>query len=156
MAMLILMIGQMVNVGTGAVGTILTMTAQQKSWFIISGVMLLVNFGLNVMLIPRFGFIGAAVANSLTISGLFIAGLLRVRFSLHLWPYDKRYRKGIVAGCLMAAAGFGFTRAVSLTPLWMILGTAVICASVFAVSLLLQGLDDEDYELLDLVRSRFG
>lgn len=63
LVMLILIIGQLVNSIVGSVGYILQMTGHQlicQNILIVSAIM---NVGLNLVLIPEFGILGAALAS---------------------------------------------------------------------------------------------
>lgn len=62
----ILLIGQCVNVLTGSVGTLMTMTGHQNQAAIIFGVAAIVNIALNAALIPLYGMEGAAIATAAT------------------------------------------------------------------------------------------
>lgn len=63
-ALLILLIGQVVNAFCGSVGIYLNMTGKQKSFQLILVSALILNIVLNYVLIPKFGMIGAAIATS--------------------------------------------------------------------------------------------
>jgi len=60
----VLLIGHMVNCLTGGVGQILSMTGHQKKELSINVIVIMLNVGLNLLLIPKFGIIGAAIATS--------------------------------------------------------------------------------------------
>jgi O-antigen/teichoic acid export membrane protein len=62
--LLILLGGQVVNAMVGPVGLIMTMTGHQNQAGLIFGFGAVVNVALNMLLIPRFGFVGAAVASA--------------------------------------------------------------------------------------------
>jgi len=63
-ALLILLIGQVVNAFCGSVGIYLNMTGKQKIFQLILVSALLLNIILNFILIPKFGMTGAAIATS--------------------------------------------------------------------------------------------
>jgi len=63
-ALLILLIGQVVNTFCGSVGIYLNMTGKQKSFQLILVSALILNIVLNYVLIPKFGMVGAAIATS--------------------------------------------------------------------------------------------
>ena len=66
-ALLILLIGQSVSVMSGSVGFILQMTGKEKIFQNILFLALLVNIGLNILLIPTYGILGAAIASTISI-----------------------------------------------------------------------------------------
>lgn len=154
--LIILAIGQMVNASTGAVGVILTMTGRQKRWFAASVIMFILNVLFNVLLIPIYGFMGAAVATTITVSVLYLYGLFDVKYSLHIWPYDRRYIKGLIAAGITIFVLLVLNQWVNWLPLWTVLITATLSVIVFAGMILFLGLDPEDREFLHTLRSRVG
>ena len=67
LALLILTVGQFINVFMGSVGVIMNMTNRQRLSAIILGFAVIVNVLLNILLIPGYGKTGAAIATTLTI-----------------------------------------------------------------------------------------
>lgn len=151
--LLILTIGQFINIATGGTGAILVMTGRQTLWLRLSLCILVANLVLNLTLVPRWGMIGAAVATALTVGGLFTIGLLIVQRTVHLWPYDRRYLKGIGAALGTAALLFG-VRLLGLPPLSNLLLTTAVAAAGFFGLLLLLGLDPEDRAFIQLLLKR--
>jgi O-antigen/teichoic acid export membrane protein len=66
-ALVILVIGQVVNSSTGPVGFSLTMTGKERIVLIVVGISSVLNVILNLILIPRLGIEGAAISTSITI-----------------------------------------------------------------------------------------
>jgi O-antigen/teichoic acid export membrane protein len=62
--------GQLINIGTGAVGIILTMCGFEKIQKNISLIFLIINFLLNIFFIYYLGVLGAAIALTLTTLGI--------------------------------------------------------------------------------------
>lgn len=152
--LVILAIGQLVNVGTGAVGLILVMVGHQKRWFMISGAAFLANIALNWVLIPRLGLAGAALGTACAISGLFFSGLIQVKHLLGIWPYERRYFKGLLATAL-AAGALLLLRTVPIdSPMFTLLLTATVSSGVFVIVLIVLGLDSEGREFIHLIRAR--
>lgn len=59
-----LLLGGIVNAFTGIVGYLMILTGRERQALAIFAGALLVSIGLNLLLIPRFGAVGAAVASS--------------------------------------------------------------------------------------------
>lgn len=76
-ALVIMLAGQIVNALTGLVGLLMIMTAYQKPELLFNILASVLNIAMNLLLIPRYGIVGAAVATSLT---LIAVNLLRVGF----------------------------------------------------------------------------
>jgi len=64
--LLILLTGQVINAMSGSVGFLMVMTGHQNQAAMILGVSGLINILMNVILIPEFGMIGAAIATAVT------------------------------------------------------------------------------------------
>ncbi|CAK0756137.1 putative Polysacc_synt_C domain-containing protein [Gammaproteobacteria bacterium] len=65
-ALLILALGQFVNTLSGAAALLMTMTGHQIQALRVAGISLVIDFILNILLIPRYGIIGAAIATAIT------------------------------------------------------------------------------------------
>lgn len=152
-ALFILTIGQFINIATGATGTILIMTGRQTAWFRLSMLILAINLALNLTLIPIWGMNGAAVATSVTVGGLFALGLVVVHRIHHIWPYDRRYLKGVLAAAVTAALLVG-VRLLQLESTLNLLVTTLVAAVGFYGLLLLLGLDTEDRTFVESILRR--
>ncbi|MEM9164320.1 MAG: flippase [Cyanobacteria bacterium P01_F01_bin.4] len=67
-ALIILILGQLVNVGAGSVGYLMTMTGHQTQSAWVMGASAVVNVGLNLVGIHFFGIVGAALATALSMT----------------------------------------------------------------------------------------
>jgi len=88
----ILSVGQFVNVATGSVGYLLIMSGHEKlirNNTIISAAL---NLVLNVLLIPRFGIVGAAIASATSLAALNLISAAMVYSSLSIMtlPVPRR------------------------------------------------------------------
>ena len=154
--LVVLSVAQLVNLATGAVGFILVMGGRQNSWLLLSGAALATNIGLSLYLIPRHGLMGAAVAALLSIVGLFGGALLLVRRWEGLWPWDRRYVKGLVAALVTTGALVLANRLPIDSPLIHLLVLCVAAVVVFGGALRILGPDPEDREVMQLVRGKLG
>ena len=73
-SLLILMIGQFINIATGSAGYILMMTGKEKIEAINIVLTLIINIIMNLLLIPEYGIVGAAISTSVS---LVLVNLLR-------------------------------------------------------------------------------
>jgi len=64
----LLVLAQLVNVGSGSVGYLMQMTGHQNQCVYVFGISAILNVILNAILIPTIGTIGAAIATALTMS----------------------------------------------------------------------------------------
>jgi O-antigen/teichoic acid export membrane protein len=157
LALVILAATQVVNVGTGAVGFLLIMTGNQNNWFIISAFSVVINILLNIMMVPEWGLTGASIATGVSISILYLVGLIEVRRVLKLWPYDRRYLKGLFASVLAAVIVILFRGLVShLSESTMAVTALLVSGTTFASVLLMVGFDDEDREFIGIIWRRLS
>jgi O-antigen/teichoic acid export membrane protein len=84
-ALIILAVGQLLNVTTGSAGTILGMTGHEKTLAVIIGCSTLINALLSVFLIPAFGIVGASIAVALSMAASNITQLFFVKKYLNIW-----------------------------------------------------------------------
>jgi O-antigen/teichoic acid export membrane protein len=153
-ALVLLEVGQLVNVGTGSVAPLLVMTGHQNRWVLLSGSFLGLAVAANWLLVPRFGMMGAALSTSLALSGLGISGIVLLKRTLGITPYDRRYLKGIVAAAAGALALF-LLKGAAWGPEWLpVLLHGLLVAGTFGGVLLLLGLDAEDRLFLQLLRNQ--
>jgi O-antigen/teichoic acid export membrane protein len=76
-AMVILILGHMLNIIGGPAGYILNMTGHEKLAFISMAIACIANLGFNLLLIPEYGIAGAAIGMSL---GMLVWNALIVYF----------------------------------------------------------------------------
>ena len=159
-ALMILAWANLVDVGTGMCGTILSMTGHTKLKLVNNIVSISLSIGLNVLLIPRFGIVGAAMSALFVYMALNGIRILQVYYLLRLAPYNKSFLKPI------AAALIAFVTILALKTLMPVHGNilfvaayALVLLGMFAGMIWLMGLSGEDRMLLDRVmqktRSRF-
>ncbi|MES9825020.1 MAG: flippase [Candidatus Thiodiazotropha endolucinida] len=86
-AFYILLIGQAVNAATGPVGFIVSMTGHQMLLAKVQGTSAVINILLNMILIPRYGMVGAAIATAISMTTwnvwllIYVRKILKIRIS---------------------------------------------------------------------------
>ncbi len=155
--LIILAFGTLLNTSTGVCGVMITMTGHTKLTFLNSIISLGVNIFLDVLLIPKWGIVGAALAITLTI---FVTNTLRtiqVYFIHHIGPYDRSFIKPIAAAIITSIiVYFLLIISNSINDLVMaIIGTAILWGSYIALVYLF-GLSEEDRLILNELKERIG
>jgi O-antigen/teichoic acid export membrane protein len=84
----ILALGQLVNVATGSVGVLLVMTGHEKLMRNIVAASAVLNLLGNLVLVPRYGAIGAAASTALSLAFMNILSWYMVRKKLHINVLD--------------------------------------------------------------------
>lgn len=153
-ALTVLTVSQLTNAGTGPVGPVLVMTGHQNVWALTAGTVLTVNALVNIVLIPRFGLVGAAITSLLSMVLLFGIGLAQIRRHVGIWPYDASFLKGGLAAATTGAMGYFVSMAWSIESLVEIGAYLGLVFLVFWGQLALLGLAREDRVLLSRIMAR--
>lgn len=90
-AMVILLVGQFVNISVGSVGYLMNMTGYQKQYNYIMIVSAIINIVLNYFLIPKYGIEGAAFASMVSIVFWNLYTLLYININLKFYTGYKPF-----------------------------------------------------------------
>ena len=104
---------------------------------------------LNLLLVPVFGILGAAVATAAALILMNVVTLLFVHRLLGFWPYSGRYAKPAIAGLLAVAAVCLARLALpDYTGVTALLVFAPLFVALFAALLVAIGLSPSDRQFL--------
>lgn len=157
-ALLILIIGLIVPVVVGTVGFILIMVGRTGWDLLVYAGSFAMAVGIAVVLAPKYGMRGTAVAEAVTLTVSAFVRLLLVKRFVDIWPFDRWYLRLVpatVAGGLVMWA----VHSVLAGPKWLIdLGGSSVAGSLaYGVVLVLFGLKPgERRAVLALGRSVMG
>ena len=100
-ALAVLSLAMLVNLGTGNVTVVLLMGGKSSWGAINTGAALVVNIGLNLLLIPHIGILGAAIAWGAGIVVDNVAALVELRWVLKMAPVGPGYglTAAVTVGC---------------------------------------------------------
>lgn len=150
---------QFINCVTGGVGYTLIMTGRQKLELGNSVALLSVNVALNLLLIPRYGIAGAAVATASSISLINLLRLLEVYWLYGMHPYAASYMKAFVPAAVSAALMMAAQQA-GVQPPWSAALNFLVVGAIFFAYMRITGFDEDERYIMGLVRqkvaSRFG
>jgi O-antigen/teichoic acid export membrane protein len=156
-ALAILAMGQLINTGAGPVGQVINLSGRPYLSMLNHAAVAAINIGACLILIPRFGMIGAAcsTASALTLVNLIKVVEVRVIFGMYPFRLDS---VRATAACALAAL---VTAPVVIVPAWpsalaeVLVSSAILLGSytVFVWSL---GVSAEDRKLLEAVKTRIG
>ena len=156
-ALWILLSGQIVNLATGPVGNLLNMCGMEKLMLRLSMYQTVISIVGFVMLVPCFGLIGAAIV--IAVSTIFqnLMALLLAKRTLGLIWADPRYLRWLAPLAASLAAGIGMAMLGPSSPSATFLALyLVILYGIFHGVSLLQGLHEDDRELLRHLRAKLG
>ena len=149
----LLLAGQVANLGGGVAMQFLQMTGEQDRDLRILLTGLGANVVLNLLLISRYGAIGAAIATAIAFTGVAASRILAVRRKYGIWPLSRSCAKPVIAAAAMAVAGVGLRLALPSTFPFFVTG-AVLMSAVYGGTLMALGLADEERRWLDRRRGR--
>jgi len=151
-ALAILAIGQLINVGTGITSNLQAMAGYAKITMFNSLLFLSLSIVLDLALIPSFGLVGAAIANSTAVVTVNILRLVQIKRRLRLVPYDRSFWRPLVA-CVPASLIAFFVPLPSMHAAPEVLVHGAILGLVYFVILWLLGIEQVDREV---IRSTFA
>ena len=155
LALQVLACGELVNVGTGLCGSVIDMTGHTRLKLFNSGVQIVVSLGLNFLLIPRWGVLGAGVAAFTSIATVNVLRVAEVWILYRLLPYNIELVKPAVAGITAFAT---YKMLVWLIPIpETFVYTVIQILLVFLVflgMLWILGLSQEDHAVLASIRQK--
>lgn len=145
--LLILAFGGFMNAATGPVGLLLVMVGRERAWLMASSLALVLDVALQLILTPRLGLPGAALATVLSLGCAFGLGLILAR-KLGYWPYDALSWKALlgvlaVGGLAWVAhdlAGSGSTLGIAVTLVTVVVG--------YPLTVIRMGMDGQDLRML--------
>lgn len=149
LALTVIAFGELVNAATGICGSIIDMTGHNKLKFVNSLISTVIIVGGNVLLIPRWGVLGTAVASFVAMSVINLLRFIQVWFLYRLHPYDATFIKPLLAAVVAAIIVLSLGRwlPVGVNLFYTIIHMLVLCAAYTGILLLL-GLAPEERTIL--------
>ncbi len=93
LSLIILAVAHIINSAVGSVQHLLMMSENEKMVMYITIIVCVLNFVLNLILIPRFGINGAAIATATSFVLINLIMLCQVYKKLRIHPYNLKYIK---------------------------------------------------------------
>ncbi len=153
---LVLAIGQLVGAAAGPCGVVLNMSGRVGLSLLDNGLVLVLNVVLNLLLIPRMGILGAAVAWSSSIVVVNIVKLVQARLVVGIPPVGAMTGRILVAAFVAACGGVIVQDRVDGWLPSVLLGTATI-GVIYITLIVTLGTHPEDAAIARrLVRRRAG
>jgi O-antigen/teichoic acid export membrane protein len=146
----VLAVGQLVNAATGPCGTLLNMSGRVAVNMVATVCVLAVNVVLNLLLIPRVGALGAAIAWSVSLALVNLTRLWQVRSLMGVTPFGPGLSRGLAAGAPAFLAAVLVRGLVDSWQATALVGITVVLA-VYVGSVFLLGLTDDDRLVLGVL-----
>ena len=147
-ALVVLGVGVLTRSAVGSVGTLLLQSGHQNYNAFNIVAVTVANIVLNLYLIPRYGFLGAAIATSVALAAINIVGLIEVKLLLGIWPYRRSYLKLVLAGAVALAGNLLLRASTPHLGVYALIGILAATFIVFIGVLALLGLEEDDRMLM--------
>lgn len=148
-ALAVLALGELVNAGTGICGSIIDMTGRTKLKLANAVLWVALISVSNVLLIPQWGVLGAAVAAAGSIAVINFLRVLEVWILYRLLPYNATFLKPILAGLVAVLVSLIVGRLLPADTHFLIAVLHMLLVVVaYAGMLLLLGLAPEERKVL--------
>lgn len=159
MVLLILGMGQLINLGVGSAGSLLSMSGYPRVNLLNTVSIVVLNFVLNCLLIPQFGIYGAAAATALSIGLINVMRLIEVKILLDMHPFSVKYLRilfPVAAGALAIFLADRFLPGFKIPAVRALVLIAIFSLVYFPV-LMLIGLDAGERNIFNkIIKSRLA
>jgi O-antigen/teichoic acid export membrane protein len=150
----LLAVGKLIDAGTGPCGLVLNMSGRAALNMINNVAALGLNIGLNILLIPRHGIVGAAAAWAISLAAVNLVRVLQVRRLMGMLPFDVGVVRGGAAGAVAFAVGLATRQLLDGATALLVAMPLLLAAYVGAIGLL--GLREDDRLVLRMLARRPG
>lgn len=156
-ALLVAIIVQTVNLLVGPIGVVLTMSGQERAVLRLSLYQQIIALSTLALFVPAFGIIGVVLSQACATWFINAAELSLARKRIGSRWWDPRYRLWLLPSLVTAAAGLFFRHAIGGgTAPAALLASLLFLMVLFHTVSLLQGLHEDDRELLQWLYARLG
>ncbi len=152
-ALILVACGSMIGVMTGQTGSMNAMTGHPKFNLISSIVTFTVNIILNIIMIPKYGIVGAATATLISAIIGNSLSLLYLYSTQKIQPFNYKYIKPLVAGAVSYTVVYLLNHMIMWDGMTDILIKGSIFVLVFTGIILIMKLDEEDKVILNSMHS---
>jgi len=153
-ALTVLAIGMLFHFGTGPVTVTLVVIGRPRLALIDYLIVIAIELGLGVWLIPRYGLIGGAIAKAVGTAANNVVPLIQIWFRERTWPFRWDFWKPTVAAVAAVAVARGVVTVSDISGVTAAVLGAVSVAAVYLPLIVLLGLPEEDRVALRAIRGR--
>ncbi|GAA1964560.1 flippase [Terrabacter lapilli] len=152
---MVLACGQLVGAAAGPCGVVLNMSGRVALSLLDNALVLVANIGLNLLLIPRWGIVGAAVAWSASIIAVNAVKVVQARRIVGIRAEGASTGKILLAALPAAGAGVLVNHLVDGWVASLVVGAAA-CGLVYLAGIVLLGPHPEDVRVWRRLTTRLG
>lgn len=154
--LVILSIALMINSVMGAAGALTAMSGKPKIEFFNLGAVLFVDVIISLMLIPRYGILGAAYSTLSAFILLNVIRIVEVGFLFRTHPFRKDLYKPLAAGSLSSLFIFLMVDYIPLrlNPSAAFIGGSLFYVGIYFLIILLFGIEEEDRMVIHTIKRK--
>ena len=148
-ALILVACGHLAGVIVGHTGSVISMTGHPRFNLATTVTIFTINIILNIIMIPKYGIIGAAVATFVarTLGSLMELAYLYITQKIH--PYDIRYLKTIAAGALSFITIYILNGIIMWDGVTDILIKGLIFVIIYVGTIIILKIDEDDKIILN-------
>jgi len=153
----ILTLGYFLPLLLGPTSSYLTTMGKTKTVMINTIIIYILNVSLNLLLIPRFGLIGAAAATATSFVIYRFITLVEVYYYSRTHPFNLQYLRLLIAGSITGIIYYFLLNHYSPNPgqAWTLLGILLIICLVYSANLIVfRTLNKDDLMILKNIKKR--
>jgi O-antigen/teichoic acid export membrane protein len=155
LGLIIIAVSMIINCSVGQVKEIIMMTGKSRLNLLNDGTAFTLAIILNILLIPRYGYLGASISFAAAVFTLNIMGFIEVYILLKMHPYKLSILKPLAAGIIVFSIIFIIKRYIfdgSASIIWLISLIAIFLV-LYSGLLLAFRLNQEDKVVINMIRS---
>lgn len=145
---------QLTAVCAGPSVYVLIMTGKQDMHLVNNMVLIIVNVIVNIILIKKFGVMGAALAITICYVFINLIRLVEIYVMYRIQPYSLDLLKSIFAALIASVCVFILSKLLPFSGWVWILSSALFFAC-YTLSLYFMGFNEEDHVILSLAKTKF-
>lgn len=151
--LMMLAVGQMFNAAMGSAGFVLVMSGRSKLEMLNVCAALAVEVALCITLIPAYGAMGAAVANTMTYVTVNLMRSLETWSIMRIHAFDREFMKPLIAGGVSGAAVYAVVRMTHWDSRLLTFALLVsVMLVLYMLLIFLMGLNQQDKAVIQMVR----
>lgn len=154
-ALSILALSQLVTASIGSAGLLVLMTGHSRIELLNMATALAIDLIMCFLLIPEYGIVGAAIANLGAALSLNLMRSAEVWIFLRMHAFDRAYWKPVIAGAICSVI-VSLSNHLLIYDIGLVEFAAQIAGLllVYFLALFLFGLNEQDKDVLNLIRGR--
>lgn len=154
----ILSLGMFIHIFFGPNAAHLIVMGKTRLHLINNLIAMIMTVVLNLLLIPPYGIIGAAVATAISIASMSALASIPIYNEHRIHPFTKNYLKPVIIYILLISIIYTLINSVHVKiTIWILIAISIMFYILYGITILVsKGFDKEDIALLLLLEKKLG